>query len=412
MKKILGMFLLVAGILGLVSFSASAQNSPDEKIKAAAGDRYLISAKAGGINFIEGKVYVDRKNGKSGLLLKGDSLETGDVVTTDSTGKVEILLNPGSYLRLGGNSEFKFIDTNLDTLKLGLMKGSGIFEVYASDDYKVTVQTPKNNYYFVDSGVFRIDIFSDKETIAVTKGLAQVGDSAINIVKGGRRAVLTSNDFQVAKFDKDEGDTLDQWSKMRSKELAQLNKKLQKDSMRSALIDSYRRQNWGFFDSFGLWVFDPISRMYCFMPFSRGWLSPYGYGFGYNVWNYYPWVYPTHPNPTPPSNPTPPTTPPSNTPTEAQIREDRRLNMQTPPFIRMNQSNYRNESVGGASSGGSYNSDGSYDASRSSSGNSSRSSSSSGNSSRNSSSSSSSNNTSKGSSPPPPSSNTDSKGKP
>ncbi|MCD9189375.1 MAG: FecR domain-containing protein [Pyrinomonadaceae bacterium] len=412
MKKFYGKFLRLAGILSLVTVSAIAQNSPDSKVASAAGDIYVVSAKAGGISFVEGKVSVERKNGKSGLLLKGDTLEIGDKVITAADGKAEILLNPGSYLRLGGNSEFSFIETELEKLKLGLTRGSGIFEVYAADDFKVTVQTPKNNYYFIDSGVFRIDLFGEKETLSVWKGLAQVGDSYVNVVKAGRRSLLTGSDFEIVKFDRDESDALDKWSKMRSKELAQINKKLQKDLLRSTLLDTYRNQRWGFYESYGLWVFDPISGIYCFVPFGRGWRSPYGYGLGYNIWEYYPWVYTPPSQPNPPSNPTPPNnpTPPSNEPTQAQIRETRRLNVQTPPFQRLTESNYRNESSGGGGGGGNYDS-GNYGSS--SSGSSSRDS---GNSSSSSSSSRDSGNSSSSSSSkdssPPPSSNSDSKGKP
>lgn len=407
MKKIYGRFLFFAGILSLVTASAFAQDKPDGKVVSAAGDIYVVSAKAGGISFVEGKVSVERKNGRSGLLLKGDSLEIGDKVLTAADGKAEILLNPGSYLRLGGNSEFSFIETDLEKLKLGLTKGSGIFEVYAADDYKVTVQTPKNNYYFIDSGVFRLDVSGANEMLSVWKGLAQVGDSYVNVVKPGRRAVLKGDNFEIAKFDRDESDALDKWSKLRSKELAQINKKLQRDLLRSSLLESYRNQSWGFYDSFGLWVYDPIRGMYCFLPFGRGWRSPYGYGFGYSIWDYnYPWTYYPSGNPNPPSNPTPPTNPPSNEPTNAEIRESRRLRLQTPPFQRINEGAYRNESSGdsGSSSGsGNYDTGGSYN-----SGSSSRDS---GSSSRDSSPPPPPSNTSRDT-PPPPSSNSDSKGKP
>jgi hypothetical protein len=66
------------------------------------GDRYIVSARAGGVNYVEGTVAVIRKSGRSGLLLKGDTLEVGDRVSTGANGKAEILLNPGSFLRLGG----------------------------------------------------------------------------------------------------------------------------------------------------------------------------------------------------------------------------------------------------------------------------------------------------------------------
>jgi hypothetical protein len=107
--------------LGFVAALAVAQN---DTISAAAGDRYVISAKAGGVNFVEGTVAVVRKSGRSGVLLKGDTLEIGDRVSTAENGKVEILLNPGSFLRLGGTSAFEFNNTSLDELEIRLDSGS------------------------------------------------------------------------------------------------------------------------------------------------------------------------------------------------------------------------------------------------------------------------------------------------
>src|SRR5688572_14264050 len=100
--------LLLSLFVTLAGAAAYAQN---DTLSAAAGDRYVISAKAGGVNFVEGTVNVARKSGRTGQLLKGDSLEIGDRVLTATDGKVEILLNPGSFLRLGGDSEFEFKTT-------------------------------------------------------------------------------------------------------------------------------------------------------------------------------------------------------------------------------------------------------------------------------------------------------------
>ncbi|MGI9055810.1 MAG: FecR domain-containing protein, partial [Pyrinomonadaceae bacterium] len=155
----------------------------DSRVLSAAGDVYVISAKAGGVNFIEGKVSVARKQGRSGLLLKGDKVEISDKVSTGANGKAEILLNPGSYLRLSENSTFEFVSTELENLRLKLKTGSAIFEVFADNEFKVTVDTPKTNFYLVKSGIYRIDIAADgTEKIEVWKGRAQIGESEENIV--------------------------------------------------------------------------------------------------------------------------------------------------------------------------------------------------------------------------------------
>src|SRR5713226_9232782 len=68
--------------LGLASLG-SAQNR----------EKYVISAKAGAV--------------KSQLLTAQEDLTAGDLVTTGAASDVEVLLNPGSYLRVAENSTFE-----------------------------------------------------------------------------------------------------------------------------------------------------------------------------------------------------------------------------------------------------------------------------------------------------------------
>src|SRR2546428_13878623 len=69
-------------------------------------EKFVISAKAGGVNAISGRTEVRSKHGGGWQLLSiTDNLKTGDVVKTGADGRLEMLLNPGSYLRVGGKSE-------------------------------------------------------------------------------------------------------------------------------------------------------------------------------------------------------------------------------------------------------------------------------------------------------------------
>ena len=305
----------------------------DPTLSAAAGDRYVISAKAGGVNFVEGSATIVRKNGRSGQLVKGDSVEIGDRVMTGADGKAEILLNPGSFLRLGGNSDFQFVTTSLDDLRLKLNSGSAILEVFAAEDFKVAVSTPKTNYLLVDTGVYRLDVGNGSETrLRVWKGLARVGNTSE--VKTGRSAVSgTTGQVLVAKFDREERDAFDVWSKSRSKELAKVSAQLKRDHLRPVLMRSFLGRGWNMYNSFGLWVFNPFFGGYCFLPFGYGWNSPYGYGFGHSIWWYdMPRVVfmPPSSNPTNPGgNSTQPTiTPIVSAGTRSSI----------PPFVRLQES--------------------------------------------------------------------------
>jgi hypothetical protein len=293
-----GFVVIVIGIM--LSAIVFAQ---DSRLISAAGDRYVISAKAGGVNLVEGDVTVIRKAGRSGYLLKGDQLEIGDKVTTGANGKAELLLNPGSYVRLGSNSVFEFTTTSLDDLKLKLNKGNAIFEVFADDEFKVAVDTPKAKIFLIESGIYRVDVLGDGSgRISVNKGRARVGDIDSTMVKKGRQATVSGNQAEVAKFDSDTKDEFDLWSKDRAKELARISTRVRRNSMQSALTSSFFGNGsgfgWNMYHSFGLWAYDPLWRSFCFVPFGYGWSSPYGYGFGPNIFWYDlpPMVYipPTH----------------------------------------------------------------------------------------------------------------------
>ena len=324
--------------------SSYAQNDP---LSAAAGDRYVISAVAGHVNFVEGSVGVVRKVGKSGLLLKGDKLNVGDRVSTGPDGKAEILLNPGSFVRLGGLSAFEFETTSLDDLKLRVDSGTVIFEVYATDEFKVSIRTPKTDYVLIATGVYRIDIPQQGDArLQVWKGLAEVEGE---LVKSGRSATADAKgDALVAKFDRDEKDAFDIWSKDRGKELTRVSSRLRRGDLRSSLMGSWGRA-WTIFGSFGLWIFDSNYGGYSFLPFGYGWNSPYGYGYNHCVYNYnLPPVVFTPPPSTAPSTPTVPVTVLGNT-----IAGDRRV---LPPFIRMQQAMGGGGGGNGGSGGSSYDS--------------------------------------------------------
>ncbi|HVF56965.1 MAG TPA: FecR domain-containing protein, partial [Pyrinomonadaceae bacterium] len=118
----------------------------------------LISAHAGGVNFVSGDVAFKRagESARRQLLLK-DDLKSGDALTTGGRGQVEVLLNPGSYLRLGGNSEFELTDNSLDNLRLKLVKGSAVIEATGYGDLGplMVVETPRSRVSIVRGGIYR-----------------------------------------------------------------------------------------------------------------------------------------------------------------------------------------------------------------------------------------------------------------
>ena len=289
-NKMLPMFALI--VMGTVlALSSLAQ---DRSGSLTPEDKYMISAKAGKVNYIEGGVTVLRKTGRSGPLLRRDELEIGDQVSTGADGKAEVLLNPGSFLRLGPNSTFQFRTTSLDDLQILFVSGSAIFEVFATDRFTVSVFTPKDSLAFVQTGVYRVDLAADGTgTVAVTEGRAEICDYPVVVVDKGNMAAIGTGNNAVAKFDRGKRDELAEWSRVRSKELTKMSAlSLRSPGLYNGLGSSFNPGGCNVLRSFGVWLTNPRTGLSMFLPCGSNWSSPYGFGYGYGLdWYRYPYYY-------------------------------------------------------------------------------------------------------------------------
>jgi hypothetical protein len=274
MKHLLsvGAVLLSVAIVTMLSATSFAQNR----------ERFGISAKAGAVNAVVGHVMVSRKDQQPQLLTNSDDLVADDVVTTGPLANVEVLLNPGSYFRLGEDSEFQFSDTALDNLRLKLVRGTAIVEVTGGENVnlQIAIETPQANFTILRGGLYRISVQSDSAELAVRKGRASFGSIREALVKSGRKVTFANGVAAVAKIEKDK-DGLDLWSKQRAELLARANDKLS-NRVLNGYLSTFRSWDAGFWDTprWGLWTFSSKMRCYTFLPFSFGWWSPYGHYYG------------------------------------------------------------------------------------------------------------------------------------
>lgn len=346
------MRFLQIGILFLVTLAFTASVfAQDSTTVSAAGNLYVISAKAGAVNALTGTAKIIRADGTNAQLKIDDTVEIGDRVETGAGGMAEILLNPGSFLRLGPNSSFQFKTTALDNLALRLTEGSAILEIFASKDFKVSVDIPGDKLVFTKSGVFRIDLLTGGQSrVAVWKGQFLIGKNALE-VNSGHAVTLGGQQSSIAKFDRDGKDALDVWSQLRGKEAARINDKLKRDLLRDSLVNSFARGGWNYYSSFGVWVFDARSRRWCFLPFGSSWYSPYGYYYGFDIFRcrlpY--WVF------TPPITPVNPPVNPSPNAVQPLTMRDTRRQIVTPPVVQFEQTvrnETRSDNTKGSGSGG------------------------------------------------------------
>jgi hypothetical protein len=267
-------------IFGLI-VTAEAQNR----------EKYIISAHAGGINYVSGNVTVQHLGEqRQRTLTLNDNLRTGDSVTTGAGGRVEVLLNPGSYMRVDENSEFELTDASLDNLLVKLVRGSAVVEVTGASEGELAlaINTPQAETLIVKGGLYRFNVLPNETTeIRVRKGRALYGKAAPTKIKGGQKVLIRRGDAEVAKLDKKEQDALDLWSKERTETLARANARLERHSLFTA-FDDYL---WGDMSGWGqngprtgLWVYNSRTSSYCFLRLGHtGWSSPYGYNYGTGI---------------------------------------------------------------------------------------------------------------------------------
>jgi len=264
--------LFVAALLLSLPLAGSSQNR----------EKFVISARAGGVNAVTGRATL-RPHGNAEwrtLTIKED-LEAGDLVRTGLDGRVEMLLNPGSYLRIAEDSEFELADNSLENLEVRLLKGTAIVEVTGADDEDllIGITTPHTRMSIVRRGLYRVNVVpGDATELIVRKGRVMLEGSHTK-VKGGNKVVFSSSSFSVAKLEKSDkdSDSVESWSKDRGKLLAKANGQIS-----GRMLNTFATRfgnSWGFLGSSrrsGFWLFSNSSSCYTFVPYFGGWGSPYG----------------------------------------------------------------------------------------------------------------------------------------
>jgi hypothetical protein len=262
---------LVGSLLLVLPLTSQGQNR----------EKFVISARAGGVNAVTGRASMRHGNTEWQQLTIKEDLEAGDVVKTGLDGRVEMLLNPGSYMRVGENSEFELANNSLENLEVRLIRGTAIVEVTGADDEElfIGITTPHTRLSIIRRGLYRVNVVpGDTTELIVRKGRVMLEGSHTK-VKGGNKVVFSSNSFSVAKLQKaeKERDTLEMWSKDRAQTLAKANSRITGRMMNT--FAASLSSDWslgGLGRRSGFWLFNAEVGCYTLIPFGFGWSSPYG----------------------------------------------------------------------------------------------------------------------------------------
>ncbi len=242
----------------------------------ASAQTYTISAKPGVLNYIEGTAFLNGSK-LSEEAVRATFLAAGDSVST-SNGKVEILLTPGVFLRVGDNSEIRMISPSLTNTQVAIVQGEAIIEAAGLlkdnsiqvTDHGATVTIEKN-------GLYRFNA-DNPPSVAVLEGKALVYFGEKKVEMGKDREVVIGDVLSAEKFDPKQEDELYAWSNVRSEYEAAATYQSAK-----AVSTNGFGGGWGIFGYSGLygpgWFWNNAFDCWAWMPPYGAFYSPFGWGF-------------------------------------------------------------------------------------------------------------------------------------
>jgi hypothetical protein len=238
---------------------------------------YTISAKPGGVNYVEGNVFLDGK-AISPQNLKATFVNANETISTD-IGKAEVLLSPGVFLRLGANSRVRMVSPSLTDTQLELIAGEMMIE--ADDivkDSQVTVLDHGGSVLIDRNGLYRFTA-GDSAKVAVLEGKANVlnGDRKTEIGKG-HEVLLAESGLKAKKFDPKAEDELYAWSNVRSEYNAASSYQAAQDVNASSYGGVWGGYGFSGFSNPG-WFWNSGFNSWAWLPGSGAFYSPFGYGF-------------------------------------------------------------------------------------------------------------------------------------
>lgn len=242
----------------------------------------VISAHSGLIHFTDGSVYLDdqpiqQQTGKFDQMNNGSELRTGD-------GRAEVLLTPGTFIRVGPNAAIRMISNQLDDTRIELLSGSAVVD-QGSDklaNTSVSILYNLDQVQIKAPGRYRFD--SQPPQVKVESGQAQIqsGDKSVQAASG--YVVPLDGKLVARKLLNDptanSGDDLDRWDQSRDNTVAQNNQDAADTNDLAKTIDGWKNDPDAVLQSLGI---PP------YIPGMSSMVPPPSYGYGYGSGLYSPY---------------------------------------------------------------------------------------------------------------------------
>jgi len=214
----------------------------------------LISAKAGLVNYTQGPTNVRLHQ----------QVTVAEPIQTGPRGHAELLLNPGSFLRLDESSTAVLDSVDLTNIDVRIVSGAAVLEAADIDKHApINVTTGNLKVRIVSAGVYR---FSG-DTAEVFDGKLQTADLS-RTVKKGEQITAGGSVYLEGKIQPNAmPDGFDLWSRQRSQALAKAN---------ALARNGY--SSTGSYSTNPIWFYSPMLAGFTFFP-GHNYRSFYGYTF-------------------------------------------------------------------------------------------------------------------------------------
>jgi len=199
---------------------------------AAASGQFVISVMAGFIHQSEGEVFLE---GEPIAPKPTDFLHAQERQRLRTgRGRAELMLTPGSFVRLGPDSELEMVSAGLLSARVRLHAGSMLVDlVDVFEESSIAVEAGEAEILLVKPGLYRFDASDQADaSVQVIRGRARasVGEAEPRGVKGGRELRLVA-DAKPEKIGDQEPDELRHWSDGRSEVLGRQAKAARKEQL-------------------------------------------------------------------------------------------------------------------------------------------------------------------------------------
>jgi uncharacterized membrane protein YgcG len=230
------------------------------------------TALPGTVNYVEGQAAIGgnplntRQNGYT-QLQPNQSLTTAD-------GKVEMLLTPGVFVRVGNNGAIRMVSNGLSNPTIEVIGGEVMIEVdRQTTGAKIDVLEHGATASVLKYGLYRFN--GDQGRIEVIDGQLQVTENGkTKDIGKGKAALVNGPRLKTVGFDRNAQDDLYRWSSVRSAYLAEANA-----SMAQKIYNGYAP--YPAYDPYldAGWFWDPYFDMWSWMPWDGYFYGPFGYPF-------------------------------------------------------------------------------------------------------------------------------------